>query len=141
MCGFLVSGSVQRNTKVYLCTESKAWGFCAARCNHNFIFLTLPFKILDFEERYAVRSSTPFCPNTNVYAYRLHFVWVYYFNIRHILTTHYVGQSYNCGINFKIKTKQRHDLSHDVTRNFLPCLHHCCVPFIKNYWSLNRTQI
>jgi len=34
------------------------------------------------------------------------------------------------------KTKQRHDLSHDVTRNLLPCLRHCCVPFFRNYRNL-----
>lgn len=57
--------------------------------------------------------STPICPNTNAYAHRLYCIWVYYFNIRQILTTHYVGQLYNCGINFKMKTKQnRGTISH-----------------------------
>lgn len=30
-----------------------------------------------------------------------------FIKIRQILTTHYAGQRYSCGINFKTKTKQK----------------------------------
>jgi len=59
-----------------------------------------------FEQLYAVTSSTPICPNKNVDAYRLHCIVIYYFNIRQILTRHYVGQRYNGEMKFKIKSKQ-----------------------------------
>lgn len=125
-----------------LCIESKAMRifFLLQGLMVILILLISPLKILDFEQRYAATSSPPICPNTNVCEYRLHCVCVHYFNIHQLLTTHYVGQCYNCGINFKTK-QNKVTISRMTSLETSYLVFITAVPFFKSYWSLNRTQI